>query len=151
MIYNSPTKIIENTLAVTRNGTLVMMFRTSTGSLYRSWSYNSGLAWTVPAPSGLPNPNSKTFMMTDSSHNQIIAYNPTTKGRNPLALAISTDDGMSFSEFANLDPGETTLALEYPTTAQVGGIIFTAFSANHYTGIKLAKTAMPDMQEAVTH
>lgn len=62
---------------------------------------------------------------------------------------------------ADLDPAETTKDLEYPTMAQVGTTIFTvkcagplpfqsrnhpsllsvqAFSADHYTGIKLAVT-----------
>ena len=55
-------------------------------------------------------------------------------------LAISEDNGQSFRQFANLDPGMTTKALEYPTTTQIGSTILTVFSADHYTGIKVART-----------
>lgn len=144
MVPQQPTKLIENTIAPTRNGSLLMLFRTGVGKLYESWSFDVGMNWTTPVPSGLPNPNSKTFVMTNRAGNQVLAYNPTTKGRNPLALAISTDDGGSFKQFANLDPAIKTKDLEYPTTAQFGRFILTAFSADHYTGIKLAKTALPD-------
>lgn len=60
MLYGSPTKVIENTLAQAANGSLVMLFRTGAGELYRSYSLDgTGAAWTVPAASGVPNPNAK--------------------------------------------------------------------------------------------
>eukprot|EP00937_MAST-01D_sp_MAST-1D-sp2_P001978 g1978.t1 len=145
MLWDAPTKLIENTLAVTRNGSLLMLFRTGEGALYEAWSHDgSGMAWSVPARSLLPNPNSKAFLAADErTGDLLLAYNPVTKGRNPLALARSAD-GVSWHQFANLDPGIKTKALEYPTTAQLrsatSSVLLTAFSADHYTGIKLAKT-----------
>ena len=138
-----PTKLIENTLAETADGTLLMLFRTGVGKLYRAFSHDRGESWTDAAPSGLPNPNAKTFVFSDSREQQILAYNPTTKGRNPLALAVSSDGGMSFAQFANLDPGVTGKDLEYPTTCELNGTLLTVFSADHYTGIKLARTPLP--------
>jgi len=139
----STEKVIENTLAETRNGSILQLFRTGTGHLYESWSHDGGETWSSTVASSLPNPNAKTFMFTDSYGDQIIAYNPTTKGRNPLALARSTDDGVTFKEYCNLDAGIKSKALEYPTSLQVGGKVFTVFSADHYTGIKLSITELP--------
>ena len=143
LLPNPPTKLIENTLAETTNGSLVMLFRTGVGELYRAFSHDRGESWTAPAPSGLPNPNAKTAVFTASSGQQILAYNPTTKGRNPLALAVSKDGGATFAQFANLDPGVKSKALEYPTTCELNGTLLTLFSADHYTGIKLARTPLP--------
>lgn len=151
MIKDSPTKLIENTIAETRNGTLFMFFRTGTGYLYQSWSYDMGKSWSTPKQTTLLNPNSKIFMFTDTELNQILAFNPTKKGRNPLVLGISKDNGHNFTQFVNLDPGIKSKSLEYPTSAQLGNLVLTAFSADHYTGIKLAITTLPDMDKIAYH
>eukprot|EP00936_MAST-01D_sp_MAST-1D-sp1_P002327 g2327.t1 len=147
MLWHAPTKLIENSLAMARNGSLLMLFRTGEGALYESWSYDgAGSVWSAPVRSPLPNPNSKAFLAADEQTGELLlAYNPTQKGRNPLALARSAD-GLLWRQFANLDPGIKSKALEYPTTAQLhtSREILTAFSADHYTGIKLARTALAE-------
>lgn len=145
-----PTKLIENTLAIARNGSVLQLFRTGEGHLYQSWSHDHGQSWTEPSASQIPNPNSKTFVFTDSRGDMILAYNPTKKRpRNPLALAISTDDGGSFQQYCNLDPGMKTKDLEYPTAVEVDGKVFTVFSADHYTGVKLSVTDLPSVSPLV--
>ena len=117
---HSPTKLIENSVAQARNGSVLQLFRTGVGFLYQSTSHDEGRTWSLPRSSGLPNPNSKAFLSANSHGDLVLAYNPTSKGRNPLALAISTDEGKSFKEYCDLDPGVHGKALEYPTTVQVG-------------------------------
>lgn len=145
----SKEKVIENTLAETRDGSILQLFRTGSGHLYESWSHDGGETWSNTTKSAIPNPNAKTFMFNDANGDQILAYNPTSKGRNPLALARSTDNGKTFKEFCNLDPGMKSKALEYPTALQVGSRILTVFSGDHYTGIKLSITDAPKAEAEV--
>ena len=168
MIWNASTKLIENSIGIAaKNGTLVMLFRTGEGVLYRSYGSPDGETWSPPAPSEVPNPNSKAFVFTDHDGRLVLACNPVKKRpRNPLVLEISTDGGATFAEYVNLDPGERTLDLEYPTAVEIDvaeeeeegsatsrfarrrrrkkttkRAILTVFSADHYTGIKLSRTA----------
>lgn len=47
----------------------------------------------------------RTFMMAEvgaggaATGRLLLAFNPTKKGRNPLAIAASTDNGVTFQEF----------------------------------------------------
>mmetsp|Transcript_3110 Transcript_3110/g.3474 ORF Transcript_3110/g.3474 Transcript_3110/m.3474 type:complete len:388 (-) Transcript_3110:261-1424(-) len=58
---------------------------------------------------------------------------------------MSVDSGTSFTEYCNVDPGTRSKALEYPTSIQISQHIFTVFSADHYTGIKLSRTRLPEI------
>ena len=73
-----------------------------------------------------------------------MAYNPTTSGRHPISLGKSINGGKDFKDFIDLDSIDKSLA--YPTSVQVmvpnsNPLIFTDFSADTHTGIKLAMTS----------
>ena len=63
----------------------------------------------------LPNPNSGTDAVTLADGRQLLVYNPTTKGRTPLAVAISVD-GKAWKDALTLEdqPGEYS----YPAVIQ---------------------------------
>ena len=64
----------------------------------------------------LPNPNSGTDAITLRDGRHLIVYNPTTKGRTPLAIAVSMDGKVWKQHFQPLEdkPGEYS----YPAVIQ---------------------------------
>jgi predicted neuraminidase len=64
----------------------------------------------------LPNPNSGTDAITLKDGRQLLVYNHTARGRTPLNVAISEDDGKTWKAAAILEaePGEYS----YPAVIQ---------------------------------
>jgi predicted neuraminidase len=64
---------------------------------------------------GLPNPNSGTDAVTLKDGRHLIVYNPVTRGRTPLKVAISRD-GREWQDVVTLEdePGEYS----YPAIVQ---------------------------------
>lgn len=135
--------LIENTLAYTTAGDLLMLFRTKEGHIWQSRSSDDGHTWTTPNATDRLNPNSKVFMFARPDTNDLVlAYNPSSSGRNPLALALSKDSGRSWTDFVTLDSGGVK-NFAYPTSTQIGSNILTTYSASIHNGIRLAITAAP--------
>ena len=68
---NGPVWLIEGTAAELANGTLLQLFRSHSGILYKSLSPDGGRSWLQPQPFGLPNPNSKPNMIRIEVHKYI--------------------------------------------------------------------------------
>lgn len=77
---------------------LLMYSRSPRGVLQESLSFNGGYAWTASQPTILPNPNSGVDLLRLSSGSLLLAYNPTSTGREQLAVAHSDDGGGTWSE-----------------------------------------------------
>ena len=75
--------------------------------IVQSWSTDLGQTWSPIEKTALPNPNSGTDAVTLRSGRHLLLYNPTTKGRTPLVLAVSSD-GVAWKNVATLEsePGE---------------------------------------------
>lgn len=106
-LQNPDTWLIENSLAPTADGRVYQVFRTSVGKLYASKSVDrSGEQWPNATATALLNPNSKTFLFAlDGDAGLVLAYNPSSSARTPLALAVSRDSGATFTEYVTLDDG----------------------------------------------
>jgi predicted neuraminidase len=94
-----------------RDGRILMLLRVPylEGRVERSYSSDGGETWTDPGePTDLPNPNSGTDGATLQSGNLAFVYNPVPKGRTPLSVALSEDDGATWPHLKHLetDPGE---------------------------------------------
>lgn len=134
--------LIENSLAPLADGRLLMVFRTRCGKMYKAFSSDDGVTWTDPTATPLDNPNAKIALFRRSDGPGIIlAYNPSTKHRSPLALA-TTDDGEKWEPFVTIEDNKDD-DFDYPTPSQVGDKIYTTYSALHHRAIKLAITALP--------
>ena len=73
---------------------LVCFFRDRRAkNIYRATSDDEGFNWTAPAATPLPNNNAGIEANTLVSGNIVIVFNPQTSGRDPLAVAVSTDGG----------------------------------------------------------
>ncbi len=89
--------------------------RTQNGFLFQMDSHDDGRTWNEMSLTDLPNPNSGTDAIQLADGRYVLAYNPVSKGRTPLVLAISSDAAI-WKTFATLEsaPGEYS----YPTLFQ---------------------------------
>ena len=134
--------LIENTISFTGNGTALQFFRTKAGHIWQSFSTDNGASWSMPNATDRLNPNSKTFLCHGNVSNQLLlSYNPSSKKRDPLALAMSMDNGLTWKDYAILDQGGVQ-NFAYPTTTIANNTAFTVYSADIHTGIRLAKVVL---------
>lgn len=109
------THPIQPSILRLADGRLQILCRSRAGAVVQSFSPDGGTTWSPIEKTRLPNPNSGTDAVTLNSGLHLLIYNPTTKGRTPLELAISKD-GQEWNRLAVLEsqPGEYS----YPTVIQ---------------------------------
>jgi alpha-L-rhamnosidase len=94
---------------------LRILCRTEQGRIGQSSSSDGGKTWEPISLTELPNPDSGIDAVTLKGGRNLLIYNPTTKGRTPLSVAVS-DDGKTWKRGPDLetDPGEYS----YPAVIQ---------------------------------
>ena len=105
----------EPSMVVLKDGSLLVMLRTSLGTLYKSYSYDEGENWEEPVSAGLPSPASTPLIKRIAATGDLLliwnnVYDPQhpdfQKGhgpRNPLTAAISRDEGKTWQNFKNIE------------------------------------------------
>jgi len=159
--------LIENAVVELPDKRLMMVFRTRVQTIHVTYSTDRGRSWSPSGPlAKLKNPNSKVDMIRLHPGGQLVlAYNDhvapnkdellaasgCVKCRTNLKVAISHDDGSSWTNIALLeDELAPTLRIHYPTLQQVGCRVLVAYSQFHKViehsdpaftrqGIKLAR------------
>jgi predicted neuraminidase len=98
-----------------QGGKLQVLCRSKHGVLVESWSDDQGKTWSEVTRTELANPNSGTDALTLKDGRHLLVYNPTKRGRTPLAVALSKD-GKTWADALTLekDPGEYS----YPAVIQ---------------------------------
>jgi hypothetical protein len=136
----------EPTLEFCSATRLLILFRTTVGSIYKATSTDRGVSWSASVPSTLPNPNSRVNLLRrNGSAELLLAYNPSTTSRQPLSLARSSDCGESWEHVETLYAGHGG----YPTMAQVGDdFLVTTFTRDgkllsEHGGIGAVTTRLP--------
>ncbi len=106
---------IQPSLLIHPGGKLQALGRSRQGKLWTSWSDDGGNHWSSMELLEVPNPNAGTDAVTLKDGRHLLVYNPTTRGRTPLAVAISRD-GRKWRRIAVLadTPGEYS----YPAVIQ---------------------------------
>ena len=132
------TYLIEGAIVNLRESVLVQFFRTLAGRVFMARSEDAGETWTVPAPTALPNPNSKVHAITLSNGAIAMAYNAHNKTINGIAswgirtlltVATSDNEGKSFEVLAQVETQvQHGLQFHYPTLLQRGCDLFMAYS-----------------------
>jgi predicted neuraminidase len=95
---------------------LLAVGRTRQGKVFSTSSDDGGKTWSAMSLiDSLPNPNAGIDAVTLADGRQLIVYNPTTRGRTPLAVATSRD-GRTWTKVLTLEdqPGEYS----YPAVIQ---------------------------------
>ncbi|MHC4728394.1 MAG: sialidase family protein [Planctomycetota bacterium] len=81
---------IQPTILTYQDGKLQILCR-SRGKLRQSWSSDQGKTWSPLVPSILPNPSAGIDAVTLEDGRQLLVYNHSTRGRDQLNVAVSTD------------------------------------------------------------
>jgi predicted neuraminidase len=94
---------------------LQILCRSRQGVITEAWSEDGGRTWSKMSATPLPNPNGGIDVTKLVDGRFLLAYNPTSKGRDKLALAVSRD-GILWRNVAVLEnsPGEYS----YPAQIQ---------------------------------
>ncbi|MER3416525.1 MAG: neuraminidase (sialidase) [Gemmataceae bacterium] len=117
IVPGQPYGIIQPTLYRCADGRIVMLCRSrQIGRICRSESRDAGETWTPAQPTELPNPNSGIDLVRTGEGLLVLVYNPTTRGRSPLSIAVSKDEGQTWRKVLDLEtaPGE----FSYPSIIQ---------------------------------
>ena len=85
-----------------KDGRMQILCRSRENTIVQSWSHDLGKTWQPITATTLPNPNAGTDAVTLRDGRQLLVYNPTVKGRNVLAVAVS-QDGATWSTVLDLE------------------------------------------------
>ncbi len=99
---------IQPSIAQQADGTLVAYMRDNGPApkrLHLSASKDKGLTWSPVKDSELPNPGSGADIVTLRNGHWVLAYNDTEKGRESLAVSLSTDEGKTWPYTRHLVSG----------------------------------------------
>ena len=83
-----PTILVESAAAPQR---LRILCRTESGKIGQSSSTDGGRTWEPLSLTDLPNPDAGIDAVTLKDGRHLLVYNPTTRGRSPLSVAVSAD------------------------------------------------------------
>ncbi|HXH21211.1 MAG TPA: sialidase family protein [Dehalococcoidia bacterium] len=112
-----PRGVIQPAIFETSSGDLRMLLRSARiGRICEARSSDRGETWTAAAPTALANPNSGIDAVRLQDGRVILCHNPLERGRTPLVLSVSEDDGDTWREAVQLEsgPGEYS----YPAVVQ---------------------------------
>lgn len=139
--------LLEPTLVGLRDGRVWMLLRTNLDVFYESFSSDSGLTWSKPAPTKIDASSSPGFLLRLASGRLMLLWNRlypegrndyprrTGKGtsehsaswhRDELSLAFSSDDGRSWSKPVVILRGENLVSYSLAFERRPGEIYLTA-------------------------
>jgi predicted neuraminidase len=102
--------VIQPTVWLGADGQVHMLMRSTEriGRIVASSSADGGLTWTAGRATELPNPNAGIDVVRLRDGRLVLVYNHLPEGRNAIHLAVSADDGKSWSapELLESGPGE---------------------------------------------
>ena len=119
--------IIQPSLWEDADGVHALM-RSNKGAIYRSDSPDAK-DWCVPYRTSLPNNNSGIDLDRDEDGRIWLCYNPVSENwgkRYPLVLAVSSDGGNTFREYACLEADEGEYS--YPAVVAHDGKIYVTYT-----------------------
>jgi predicted neuraminidase len=115
---------IQPSIATRADGTLVAYMRDNGSApkrLHISASRDKGLTWSPVRDSELPNPGSGADIVTLRNGHWVLAYNDTERGRESLAVSLSTDEGRTWSSTRHLESSssdKSSPSAAYPSIIQ---------------------------------
>jgi predicted neuraminidase len=119
---------IQPTILMHSRSTVQILCRSRQGVITEAWSRDAGRTWSRMAATALPNPSAGIDATRLVDGRYLLAYNPTTRDRRKLAIAISTD-GTGWRDAVVLEdsPGEYS----YPAMIQTrDGLVHVTYTWN---------------------
>jgi predicted neuraminidase len=112
-----PHGIIQPTLLPAGDGRLLALCRSrDLGAVCRAESRDGGQTWSEARPTDLPNPNSGIDAVRAADGAFYLVYNHTRRGRTPLNVARSTDNGRTWRMVHTLE--DQAGEFSYPAVIQ---------------------------------
>jgi predicted neuraminidase len=116
----------QPTIIERKDGSILCLMRAyrPLGKMYQTVSKDGGHTWSDAEPGILPNPDGGFHMIRLKSGNIAIIYNHSATARNPLSVAISEDEGVSWKyrrniiEFHKDKEEDIEHNFQYPTICQ---------------------------------
>jgi len=144
---NSIYQTIQPTVLFYPEGRMQLLFRSKNKAIIESWSKDNGQSWSALTPTSLPNNNSGIDAVTLSDGTQALIFNPVTKGRNKLGIAISKD-GIKWEAAALLeDDSNPEGEYSYPAIIQgKDGLLHVTYTWNR----ELIKHVVIDLSKIKT-
>ena len=71
--------------------------------VHRADTTDGGRTWSAPVPVGVPNPNASVAAVRLADDRLVMAYNHSDEHRRDLSLAVSADDGTTWSKVLEVD------------------------------------------------
>lgn len=98
----------EPSIVELKDGRLLCLLRTTLGRVYRSYSLDQGVHWSVPEATRLPAPDSPPLVKRIPQTGRLLALWNNVESRSnwprtPLTSAISDDEGLSWRNFRDID------------------------------------------------
>lgn len=121
--------VIQPTLWESVKGNIHMLLRSTEGKVYRSDSNDYGETWIKAYETSLPNNNSGIDLAKLEDGTLVLVYNPIGidwGNRTPISLAISKDNGKTWSKLLDLDSGEGEFS--YPAIIADGDEVFISYT-----------------------
>lgn len=113
---------IQPTFWESAPGHVYALVRTASGHVWNTESTDGGLTWSPYRVTDLPNNNSGLDALRLDDGRVVLIYNPVGKNwgpRTPLDIAISSDDGRSWTTIAHLeDDPDRGNEYSYPTVVE---------------------------------
>ena len=95
------------------DGTIWATYRTSHGAVYQSFSFDKGKTWTISTPTNIKNADSRFNITRLPSGALIMVYSDNASTRLGMTVALSDDDGETFTNYVCLYPSRAS----YPDVA----------------------------------
>jgi predicted neuraminidase len=123
------------------DGSLLAFLRPSgsQGSVLQTESFDGGNTWSAAIATDLPSPFAALDAVKLADGRVVVAWNSNPKARNPLTLAMSDDEGETWSHRRDLVTGEGSF--HYPALIQtLDGLLHVTFTNNRETIDHIALT-----------
>ncbi|SDD84125.1 sialidase family protein [Niabella drilacis] len=125
--------IIQPTLWESAPGRVHALLRSTAGVICRTDSRDYGKTWSAARKTTLPNPNSGIDVARLPGGTLALAYNPTGENwgsRGALALAVSTDNGQTWSKQLMIEKGAGKDEYSYPAIISTGNRVMVTYTWN---------------------
>ncbi len=140
----SPRGNIQPAIAQLSDGSLLAYCRRGggygadeVGHVIRSSSRDGGRTWSPGVDTAFPNPNAAVDLIRLKSGTLLMVYNPSMNTRTPLAVALSDDEGRTWTVRRNVAEGPGDFA--YPSAYQArDGLIHLVFTSQGRTVVNHA-------------
>lgn len=119
------TNLIQPSLWEDSSG-LHMLIRSNRQRIYRSDSTDNGLTWCLAYPTDTPNSNSGMDLVKMKSNLLVLACNPVERGRSPLSILVSYDNGKTFDNKLILEDGDGEFS--YPSVISENNRVYGVYT-----------------------